>query len=1068
MKRLLELADRTQAELAEEVGTSERAVTNWLNGKAPNERRLDQVIGAMRKFLRGAWNESSEAELRSAWQASRSAAPPSPSPARAHGAEPVAPPRSRAEPEAAALLPALDRSLSKRDDATLRAILARPVTDVASYVLRRAALLRRSTLEGSQAAGGLHNSFVNLQLRPRAGAEPGAQPQTLHALSELLAGHPDAPVFVLLGDPGGGKSTLLLDLELRNAYAWLAAKDNANSVLADGGNPEPSSGSEATGQLPELCLRVPLADYKPAKDGGHPDPAQWLASALQRHCQRAGDTPPDLAALASHARIRWLLDGFNEVPAQSPAQRLQAQGALMRWAAAQGGPGGLAPLITVRHVDYQRVDTGVDGHGRPDEVDVLPWTDDQVLAYINRYFGATGAALAEQAVAPADGPSSPMAKAIVALPDAQRRQLLALLRNPFNLKLQCDLYRADGGRLADHRGDLLGRIALLRLDAALRAPSKLPGVPEAVLHADDHRAVADLAGPPARPLHAWKKPRGRLLASLTALARALHERDGAAWSRFAIDELPARPGPAGTWPDIEPALAAARALLLVDGDAAAGTLHFAHQLWQEYLAAIALARGRQAADWPDFAAPGRAPEPAWELPAPVRSEWDQCVQLALEIADDPLPLLDHLTQVNPALAGRAAASRWQRDAAQADRLPSDVRDRLNGLRRRLLDRQSNPQLPVAQRIEAGELLGDLGDTLRYQSPAGGLGHPCRLPRDQWAPDGLGWIALPAGLQRLQADKQTVEVEIAPDLRMSFAPVTVAEFRCFVEAEGYGGQDTDEPPAWWQGAAARQWWRGELANDGARQVWQEVRKHWHAGDPESDAGAAARRRVREFWFSALSHTEFDRIKAEKLDASDEAFQRWLDDEFQGRRHRVPGWWNSLRHTHGTQPVVGVSLFEAEAYCVWLSAQLKDSGRCFRLPTEAEWSVLAQGGARREWPWRDDPDRPLTEHMNFLDVRIWRPTPVGAFPGGRSAEGAVDLAGNVWEWCGSRISRSDRGDIDGINEAADADDAAVARAVSGGSWFVTSDYCRPAFRGRNLPAYRADDLGFRVLSCPIQQP
>lgn len=137
----------------------------------------------------------------------------------------------------------------------------------------------------------------------------------------MLDTHEDTPVWVLLGEPGGGKSTLLFDLELRAAYAcldvWCGAASQPEVVQA--------------GALPELCLRVSLADFNATQVGALP--RDWMQAVLDRQCARPGDQAPSLQAQAQVVRVRWLLDGLNEVRANDADQRSLAQQAFMHWAA---------------------------------------------------------------------------------------------------------------------------------------------------------------------------------------------------------------------------------------------------------------------------------------------------------------------------------------------------------------------------------------------------------------------------------------------------------------------------------------------------------------------------------------------------------------------------------------------------------------------------------------------------------------------------------------------------------------------------------------------------------------
>ena len=89
-------------------------------------------------------------------------------------------------------------------------------------------------------------------------------------------------------------------------------------------------------------------------------------------------------------------------------------------------------------------------------------------------------------------------------------------------------------------------------------------------------------------------------------------------------------------------------------------------------------------------------------------------------------------------------------------------------------------------------------------------------------------------------------------------------------------------------------------------------------------------------------------------------------------------------------VYVSHAEAAAYARWAGKSL---------PTEEQWHRAAYGGpdgSERIYPWGSKaPDSTLG---NF-DFSCWDPTPVNAFPGGRSAFGVEDMLGNGWEWTSS---------------------------------------------------------------------
>ncbi len=152
---------------------------------------------------------------------------------------------------------------------------------------------------------------------------------------------------------------------------------------------------------------------------------------------------------------------------------------------------------------------------------------------------------------------------------------------------------------------------------------------------------------------------------------------------------------------------------------------------------------------------------------------------------------------------------------------------------------------------------------------------------------------------------------------------------------------------------------------------------------------------------------------------------------GQFHEPEDWAEQIPYRN--RPVVGVSWFEAMAYCEFAKV---------RLPTETEWERAARGTTGRKYPWGNEAADET--RLNF-DRNIGEPTPVGIYSLGATPDGIEDLAGNVWEWC------ADWYDIQ----------TKRSRLVRGGSWFNDSSYARSAVRPSYLRGSRGKSIGFRVI-------
>jgi formylglycine-generating enzyme required for sulfatase activity len=175
-----------------------------------------------------------------------------------------------------------------------------------------------------------------------------------------------------------------------------------------------------------------------------------------------------------------------------------------------------------------------------------------------------------------------------------------------------------------------------------------------------------------------------------------------------------------------------------------------------------------------------------------------------------------------------------------------------------------------------------------------------------------------------------------------------------------------------------------------------------------------------------------------------------------------------------PVVGVTWYEAVAFCRWFSEQMTIPSWRVRLPSKAEWAKAAVGGLetpatplrvawaeqgwgqampaltpngqpQRRYPWGDEFSPELA---NGQETSIGATSAVGCFGAGASPYGVEELSGNVWEWL-------------------DEDYDKYSKVIRGETYYTSLEEVTSAARQWYNPNYRDDDVGFRCVVVPISR-
>jgi formylglycine-generating enzyme required for sulfatase activity len=807
----------------------------------------------------------------------------------------------------------------------------------------------------------------------------------------------------------------------------------------------------ALGLGQRLPLLLPLSAYANALAERNVPLDQFI---VRHHLERGIDLP--LQALLAEALVRGgallLLDGLDEV--KDLAQRRIVVERVLDFFTTQQRRGNKF-ILTSRIVGYREVRPTAEGLAECTLVDFEP---EEIEAFIQKWTTALErAAQGQTAVAMADAEQERQS-----LLEAVERNpgVRALAANPLLLTILA-LMKRQGITLPERRVELYQKY----VETLLKTWNLARGLGRSSSRDLDVVETIRLLAPLALWMHQTspgvglvkREPLHRELERICA-ERQLPQPEQAA--RQLLDDARHHAG-----------------LLLERG---AGEYGFIHLTFQEYLAAVAIAqRGQRDVESVVETLGRHVDDDNWHEVSLLTIGYMGIIQQLDEVAGE---VVRRLIKASPGKPGAAIVLAGQ---AVVDALPGGVDPAARRSVQSALSRTLAAERQVAAPLRslAGDALARLaaderpgvgllpppagsgadshpsippgGGEEKLPPPAGARAGAKSLPPPSGGRAGKGgpdlvWCAVPPGPflmgsdpakdSQAYEDEQPQHTVDLPGYLISRYPVTQAQFAAFVAAGGY------RQPDYWPEAAVQGFWQpGQVQNvvyylDDDKQLQKELRG-------------------------------------------------WRD-----RPYDFGPPYDLANH-----PVVGVTWYEALAFCRWLTdrwqaAGLLPLGWQVCLPSEAEWEKAARGGLEipsrpisgrlpeldltglenlsglmtnphphRRYPWGNEPD---PNRANYDQTGIGTTSAVGCFPGGRSPYGCEELSGNVWEWTrslwGKNLQKPDYGypylAADGREKLTAGTD--VLRVLRGGSFLNNEKNVRAAIRFGYFPVSRDRNLGFRV--------
>ncbi|KPA12379.1 Sulphatase-modifying factor domain protein [Candidatus Magnetomorum sp. HK-1] len=340
--------------------------------------------------------------------------------------------------------------------------------------------------------------------------------------------------------------------------------------------------------------------------------------------------------------------------------------------------------------------------------------------------------------------------------------------------------------------------------------------------------------------------------------------------------------------------------------------------------------------------------------------------------------------------------------------------KLDKIKNWLLHIIQNNTIPAIERSKAGNILSQLGD----------------IRDDVITLEKMKFCFVPSGKFIMGSDKKVDsdaqdyempqhEVDLS-DYYISKYPVTNAQYQYFIDDEGYLNESY-----WEEAIRDNKWKKGKIKSKdwsfgSSKEKWYDGPSNY--GDPFNFCNHPI---VGLSWYEAV------------------AFSRWLTERWAKKKILAKNETVRLP-TEAEWEKASRGGFEVPQKPIIIKIDGQE---------EISFEKIENKSPQQIYSWGNHED---TNKMNYGDTEIGSTSTVGCFSSGSSLYGCEEMNGNVWEWCIDWYGDYKQNNM--INPI--GPDTGSARVLRGGSWYNNARNCRSANRNRNSPGNRDDLLGFRL--------